>query len=453
MDQTRTILHLGLGAFHRAHQAAWLQDLIDVGDRQWRIAAGNLRGDMQAIETALIAQGGRYVLETVSPAGVHAFQTITAIDEVLPFQADLSGLVRIGADPATRIISMTVTEVGYFLRPDLSLMDEAVDLAADLATGSHRTVYGALSLILTARMKAGAGPVTLLSCDNLRANGDKLGAGLRAFLAARGEGDLLAWCADNTSTPNTMVDRITPRPPVDLPARVFAQTGLVDAAPVMSESFRQWVVEDHFLAGRPELDRVGVEFVADVKPYEEAKISIINAGHSAIAWAGVLKGYAFIHEGARDPALTAVAQAYFRDAAIPCLTPSPVDLAAYAETTLDRFGNPEMRDTNQRVVADSWAKIPVFIAPTIRWCLLDGRDIVSVARLPALFLKMMQLWGRGALPFDYQDQAMDAAAMRAILAAPDPVAALCAEPRLWGDLAGDPRLASAVSDAFEALPV
>lgn len=452
MDQTRTILHLGLGAFHRAHQAAWLQDLIDAGDHRWRIVAGNLRGDMQAVETALIAQGGRYVLETVSPAGDRAFQTITAIDQVLPFQADLGDLVRIGADPATRIISMTVTEVGYFLRPDLSLMDEAADLAADLTTGSHRTVYGALSRILAARMVAGAGPVTLLSCDNLRANGDKLGAGLRAFLTARGQPDLLAWCADNTSTPNTMVDRITPRPPADLAARVLAETGLVDAAPVMAERFRQWVVEDHFVAGRPDLGSVGVEFVADVKPYEEAKISIINAGHSAVAWAGVLKGYIFIHEGARDPDIAAVARAYFRDAAIPCLTPSPVDLAAYAETTLERFGNPEMRDTNQRVVADSWAKIPVFIAPTIRKSLRDGRDIASVAMLPALYLRMMQRWGRGVLPFDYQDQAMDAEAMRAILAAPDPVAALCAEPRLWGDLAGDPRLAAAVSGAFEALP-
>jgi len=122
------------------------------------------------------------------------------------------------------------------------------------------------------------------------------------------------------------------------------------------------------------------------------------------------------------------------------------------ETTLERFGNPEMRDTNQRVVADSWAKIPVFIAPTIRKSLKAGRDIVSVARLPALFLKMMQLWGRGALPFDYQDQAMDAEAMRGVLAAPDPVTALCAEPRLWGDLAGDLRLAAAVSGAFETLP-
>ena len=445
MDKTWTILHLGLGAFHRAHQAAWLQDLIDAGDGRWRITAGNLRGDMGPVEDALAAQGGRYVLETVSPVGASVFRIIDAIDRVLTFSADLAGHVAVGADPATRIISMTVTEVGYFLRPDLSLMTEAPDLAADLATGSHRTLYGALSLILTARMKAGAGPVTLLSCDNLRSNGDKLSAGLHAFLAARGEQELLAWCATSITTPNAMVDRITPRPLADLAQRVLAATGFADAAPVMAESFRQWVIEDHFAAGRPALELAGVQFVADVTPYEEAKISIINAGHSVIAWAGVLKGYSFIHEGAANPEIAGLARAYFRDAAIPCLTPSPVDLAAYAETTLERFSNAAIRDTNQRVVADSWAKIPVFIAPTIRQCLRDGRSLDSIAVLPALFLGVMRRWGQGELPFDYQDQAMDVAAMRAILSAADPVAALCAEPRLWGDMAGDPRLTAAVA--------
>lgn len=403
---------------------------------------------MRALEEALIAQDGRYVLETVSPAGKRVWKIIEAIDRVLPFDAGLTELVRIAADPATRIISMTVTEAGYFLRPDLTLMDAAADLAADLTTGAHLTIYGALSLMLTARMETGAGPVTLLSCDNLRCNGDKLSAGLRAFLAARGEHALLAWCEANTTTPNAMVDRITPRPPADLPARVLEATGFADAAPVMAERFHQWVIEDHFAAGRPALETVGVQFVADVTPYEEAKISIINAGHSAIAWAGVLKGYSFIHEGAGDPQIAAIARAWFRDAAIPSLTPSPVDLADYAETTLARFANPHVRDTNQRVVADSWAKIPVFIAPTIRRCLRDDRDLAGAAALPALFLKVMRLWADGALPFAYQDQAIDEAAMRAILTAPDPVATLCAEPRLWGDMAGDPRLNAAVAEAM-----
>lgn len=449
MDQTATILHLGLGAFHRAHQAAWLQELIDAGDRRWRIVAANLRGDMRPVEDALIAQGGRYGLETVSPDGERAWRIIAAIERVLPFHADLAEVVRVGADPSTKIISMTVTEAGYFLRPDLTLMDDAPDLAADLG-GAHRTLYGALSLILAARLGAGAGPVTLLSCDNLRSNGDTLRAGLRAFLAARGERALFDWCEVNVTTPNAMVDRITPRPPADLAARASAAIGFADAAPVMAERFRQWVIEDRFAAGRPALETVGVQFVEDVTPYEEAKISIINAGHSAIAWAGVLKGYSFIHEGAGDRRIAAIARAWFGEAAIPALGPSPVDLPAYAEMTLARFANPDIRDTNQRVIADSWAKIPVFIAPTIRTGLRAGRDLGAAAMLPALFLRVMQRQAAGDLPFDYQDQALDEAALGAILTAPEPATALCAQTALWGDMAGDPRFTAAVAAAFAA---
>ncbi len=404
---------------------------------------------MGAVEDALIVQAGRYVLETVSPAGERAYQTIGVFAEVIPFTADLGRLIAAGSDPDTRIIAMTVTEAGYFLAPDRTLMADAPDLAADLATGSHHTLYGALAAILTGRMKAGAGPVTLLSCDNLRSNGERLADGLTAFLTARGETDLLDWCARNVTTPNAMVDRITPRPPPDLAARVERATGWKDASPVMAETFMQWVIEDRFAAGRPALERVGVQFVDDVHPYEEAKIRILNASHSAIAWAGVLKGYDFIHEGARDPAVLSIVRAYITEAVIPCLSPSPIDLAAYGATTLERFGNPDLHDTNARVAADSWSKIPGFIAPTVRTCLETGRGIDSVAMLPALCLLFLERWANGRLPFDYQDQALDTVAMRAMLAAADPAAAFCREPRLWGDMAGEPRLIAAITEAYD----
>lgn len=448
---TATILHLGLGSFHRAHQADYLQALADLDGGEWTLAGGNLRADMADVEAALAAQGGRYVLETVSPAGERQWQTIDIIRRIAPYTPDLAAHVAIGADPDTRIISMTVTEAGYFLTPELALMDDAPDLLADLKDGSHRTLYGALSLILTARMRGGAGPVTLLSCDNLRSNGERLAAGFKAFLAARGERELAGWCEANVTTPNAMVDRITPRPPRELAARVAAAVGWNDAAPVMAEAFHQWVIEDHFAAGRPALERVGVEFVADVAPYEEAKIRILNASHSAIAWAGVLKGYTFIHEGARDPAVAAIARAYVTEAVIPCLSPSPIDLAAYRETTLERFGNPDLADTNQRVAADGWAKLPGYIAPTLMECLEKGVALDAVAALPALFLLFIERWAAGTLPFTYQDQAMDEDAMRAILAAPDPVTAFCAEARLWGRLASDPRLTAAVAAAVDRL--
>jgi D-arabinitol 4-dehydrogenase len=441
------ILHLGLGAFHRAHEAAYLQALAALGDRDWRLVAGNIRGDGLAVERALAAQQGRYVLETVSDAGARAWQTIDVIERVLPFTPDLAAVTAAGADPDTPIISMTVTEAGYHLQPDLTLAEDAPDLVADLRTGSHRTLYGALALILKARMARAAGPVTLLSCDNLRSNGARLSAGLNAFLATRGERALLAWCERNVTTPNSMVDRITPRPPPELAARVRAAVGWDDRAPVMAEDFHQWVIEDAFAAGRPRLERVGVQFVGDVTPHEEAKIRILNASHSAVAWAGVLRGYNFIHEGASDPAIAALARAFIAEAAIPCLAPSPVDLAAYGEATLSRFTNAAMRDTNQRVAADSSAKLAGFIAPTVLDCLASGAGLESAAALPALFLLFMQRWAEGTLPFDYEDQSLEPAAMRSILASDDPAGALCAERRFWHDAAGDARLADAVRRA------
>jgi len=443
-----TILHLGLGAFHRAHQAAYLQALVDLGDRGWRLASGNIRGDGIELERALIAQGGRYVLETVSPDGARAYQTIDVIDEVLAFTPDLAAVTAVGADPATRIISMTVSEAGYHLRPDLTLIEDDPDLAADLQRGDNRTLYGALSLILTARMAAGAGPVTLLSCDNLRGNGGRLMAGLDAFLTAQGELALLAWCERNVTAPNAMVDRITPRPPPELAARVARAVGWNDAAPVMAEDFRQWVIEDRFAAGRPTLERVGVQFVADVTPYEEAKIRILNASHSVIAWAGVLKGCTFIHEAAADPQVAAIARAFIQDAVIPSLSPSPIDLAAYGAVTLSRFANPEIRDTNQRVCADSWTKFAGFIAPTVAGCLEQGRGLEAAAAPAALLILFLERWAAGDLPFAYEDQALDPAAARAILADADPARAFCAEPRLWDDRAGDPRLTEAVGAAL-----
>ena len=446
-----TILHLGLGSFHRAHQAAYLQALIDLGDRQWTLAAGNIRDDMTDVERALVGQGGRYVLETVTAAGRRTYRSIDAIQRILPFSPDLAAHVAVGVDPNTRIISMTVTEGGYFLAPDGALLEDAPDVAADLTTGSHRSLYGALSLILTARMKADAGPVTLLSCDNLLANGARLSAGLRAFLSARREPALQAWCADNVTTPSAMVDRITPRPPPELAARVAGAVGWSDACPVMAEDFCQWVIEDRFAAGRPALQRVGVQFVADVAPYEKAKIRILNACHSAIAWWGACKGYAFVHESVADPAISDIARAYINDAVIPCLSPSPLDLKAYGETTLRRFANANIRDTIERVASDSWTKISAFIAPTLMGCRDQGLPLDAAAMLPALFLGFIQRWQMGALPFSLRDPAMDDQALLAILSSVDPVSALCAERRLWGRLAGDPGFVAAVRAGYHRL--
>ena len=451
-----TMLHLGLGSFHRAHQAVYLHQLQASGDHRWTLAGGNIRPDMQDTIAALAAQNGVYTLETVTPQGERSYTRISAISRVIPWDAQLRGLVATGAQDSTRIISFTVTEAGYYLdskdRLDLGFADLQADLDAARAGRPGSTIYGALVAILRARMRTNSGPVTLLNCDNLRHNGERARAGLLQFIDLLGDAPLREWVERNTANPNAMVDRITPRPTAAVRERVAAATGVDDPAALMGESFIQWVIEDNFIAGRPEWEQVGVEMVASVQAYEEAKIRLLNASHSCIAWAGTLVGLTYIHEGTQDAPIRRFAFNYVTDDVIPVLDspehPSPINLPQYRDVVLDRFANPAIADTNQRVAMDGFSKIPGFIAPTIRERLARGETIASVAMLPALFLAYLQRWHVGAIAYTYQDQAMDPAVAHAICASPDPVQAFCADATLWGPLAGDPQLREAVSQAF-----
>ena len=450
------ILHLGLGSFHRAHLAVYLHELQQTGDSSWSLAGGNTRPDMADTLAALAAQGGAYTLETISPAGEHRYTRITSIRRVIPYTPDLAGLIAQGASADTKIISFTVTEAGYYLDARNRLdLDTFADLRADLdaarAGQPGSTIYGALTAILRARRASGAGPVTLLNCDNLRHNGERSRGGLLQFIELVGDRDLLDWVKANTASPNAMVDRITPRPAPDVRERVLAATGVDDPAALMGESFIQWVIEENFIAGRPAWETVGVEMVQSVDAYEEAKIRLLNATHSCIAWAGTLVGTLYIHEGTHDPVIRRFAYDYVTDDVIPVLDtpehPCPLNLPKYRDVVLERFGNPAIRDTNQRVAMDGFSKIPGFIAPTFRQRLARGETIDSVAMLPALFLAYLQRWHAGQIPYTYQDQAMDPALAHAICEAADPVAAFCADRPLWGELAGDTRLVEAVRRA------
>jgi D-arabinitol 4-dehydrogenase len=447
------VLHIGLGSFHRAHQAVYMHNLIASGDTRWALAGGNIRPDMVDTIAALAAQGGEYTLETISPSDQHTYQRITSIKQVFPFEPQLEALTACAVDARTRIISFTVTEAGYYLDAANVLDAASAEIAADLeavrAGRPGSTIYGALSHMLGARLRAGSGPLTLLCCDNLRHNGDRSRSGLLQFIDKLGDKALFDWVQANTTSPNDMVDRITPRPTAAVGERVLAATGWADQAAVMGESFIQWVIEDNFCAGRPQWEKVGAQLVDSVAPYEEAKIRLLNATHSCIAWAGTLVGYQFIHEGTHDAAIRKFAYDYVTDDVIPVLSPSPIDLAAYRDVVLDRFGNPAIRDTNQRVAMDGYSKIPGFIVPTFRERLARGEGIASVAMLPALFLAYLQRWHRGEIAYTYQDQAMDPAQAHAICEAADPIAAYCADAVLWGDLANNPQVVAALRAAYD----
>lgn len=446
-----TILHLGLGSFHRAHQAVYLHELHKTGDRSWSIVGGNIRNDMTETMDALAAQHGEYTLETVSPAGERIYERIKSIREVVLFEKENRRLIDVGADAMTRIISFTVTEAGYYLDQHNKLDLSHTDLRADLEHDGMGTIYGAVTAILRERVRRGGAPVTLLNCDNLRSNGARFRAGLLDFLERRGDSKLREWVETNTTCPCDMVDRITPRPLPDVADRVKAATGWADRAPVMGESFIQWVVEDRFVAGRPAWAKVGVEMVDSVHAYEEAKIRVLNATHSCVAWAGTLKGLNYIHEDMAVPAIRKIGYDYVTNDVIPCLDtpehPCPIDLRKYRDVVLDRFGNPNIRDTNQRVAMDGFSKIPGFIVPTLHECMARGAPLDSTAMLPALFFVYLGRWHRGELAYTYQDGVMDPSVAHAFFAASDPLRAFCQDPLLWGPLAGNESIEAAIRAA------
>jgi D-arabinitol 4-dehydrogenase len=427
-------MHIGAGSFHRAHQAWYLHKLLEQGDDRWSIALGNIRDDANALLTSLAAQNGEYVLETVSPEGERAYETITSIRKVLPWDSEISALVQQGADAQTRVIAFTVTESGYYLTPEHELDEQQADVKADLQ-GGIRTLYGALTRILKARIAAHGEPVTLLNCDNLRHNGERFRHGFLSFLQAKGETELHAWVSAHTTSPNTMVDRITPRPTPDVAERVLAATGKKDAVPVMGESFIQWVIEDDFINGRPALENVGVELVDSVLPWEEAKIRILNATHSCIAWAGTLIGLSYIDDSTRQSAIRQMAWEYVSRDVIPSLTPSPLDLVQYRDVVLARFSNPYIKDTNQRVAADGLSKIPGMVTPTLIECYKRGEAPTATAVLPALFFLFLKRWADGSLPYTYQDGVMQPDAVRAVFDAEDPLAVWAADEALFAELA------------------
>ncbi|MGF1683725.1 D-arabinitol 4-dehydrogenase [Photobacterium minamisatsumaniensis] len=450
MENQYTWLHIGLGSFHRAHQAWYLHKLIESGNKTWSIAAGNIRNDAEDVASAIAAQGGKYVLETISPKGECKYEQITSISKILPWQADLQPLIEEGAQSTTKVIAFTVTEGGYFLDTSYKLDVDNTAIVADLA-GDNQTIYGTITKILAQRMASDSGSVTLLNCDNVRHNGERFHNGLVEFITLIGKPELLTWVQSNVECPNTMVDRITPRPAADLPDRIKEKTGIDDQAPVMGETFIQWVVEDNFIDVRPDLEAVGVELVESVIPYEEAKIRILNSSHSCIAWAGTLVGQQFIHESTLTDYIYEIAHNYVTQDVIPCLGNDGINLETYRDVVLERFTNPYIEDTNQRVAADGFSKIPAMITPTMIECYQRGVAPNATAMLPALFFVFMEQWHKDSLPYKYQDGILKEQAVHDMFNHKDPIHVYATDKALFGELADKPEFEQLLREKISAV--
>ncbi|RKR04358.1 fructuronate reductase [Kushneria sinocarnis] len=382
------IVHLGLGAFHRAHQAVYLQHCIEAGQRDWGICSVNLRSGHERV-TTLRAQQGRYHVAEYRDREHVTLREITAIRGALfigrgageVVSDDLSELLSRLAMPATRIVTLTVTEKGYCLNPAsgrLRFDDPAI--AADLDTPERpRSAPGLLVEGLRRRREAGAMPFTVLSCDNMPTNGRRVRSAvleLAQRLDARRGDDLAGWIAREVAFPSSMVDRIVPA--MDARAhRELAALGVEDPAGVVCEAFSQWVIEDDFPAGRPDWAAFGVEMVADVTPFETMKLRMLNGSHSLLAYAGVLAGFETVSEAVADPAMATLLDRYMHDEAAPTLTlPDGVDPLTYGQRLLARFGNDSLHHRLQQIAMDGSQKLPQ------RW--LHGAQIQLAGEQPRI---------------------------------------------------------------------
>jgi mannitol-1-phosphate/altronate dehydrogenase len=435
-DVRAGIVHLGLGGFHRAHMARYTHDLMDRGPSaaEWGIVGvGLLPADVR-VRDALAPQDGLYTL-VERQDGDEAATVIGSVREVI-FAGDSSWAALDAIDdPAIRIVSLTVTENGYCLNPATKALDRGhPSIVHDLAHPDRpRSAVGILVEAYRRRMAAGARAFTALTCDNIQNNGVVL-RGVVLTLAGWRDQALAEWIAVNASFPSTMVDRITP---VTTPAQIQDLTvrfGLADRWPVFCERFRQWVIEDDFVAGRPAWEEVGAQFVTDVAPYEFMKLRLLNASHLAIAGLGRLVGHVYIDEAVRDPLLRSYMRALMDRETAPTLPPVPgVDLETYKAQLLERFGNVAIKDTVDRVNAD--APINLLVEP-IRDRLAAGAGVDLLALALAAWMRRATGVDQAGNPISVVHPLADLLRERAIAGGPNPRPLLDIR-KLFGDLIDD----------------
>jgi len=444
------IVHLGLGGFHRAHMARYAHDLMAEDDAglDWGIVGAGLREADRPLIDALRAQDGLYTLIERDAAG----ETVTCIGSIVrTIDASNSTAELLAAidDPAIRIVSLTVTEHGYCLDRATKRLDPSHPLIVhDLANPrAPKSAIGVLVEAFARRRAIGLPPFTALSCDNIQHNGDVLRAAVLAFAELR-EPALAAWIAERGAFPNAMVDRITPVPTPEMVRDVQSRLGLDDSTPLMAEPFRQWVIEDRFAAGRPDWDRVGAQFVADVTPFETMKLRLLNASHLAVAGLGVLAGHVSIAEAIGDPLIRRHMEALMDRETGPTLDPVPgIDLAAYKCALVERFANPAIPDTVQRVNTD--APLNYLLDP-IRDRLAANAPLPLLALALAAWLRRVRGEDEAGRPLAVHHPLAEEMRAAAIRGGGDP-APLLSIRALFGDLGEDRRLHAAVAPWLASL--
>jgi mannitol 2-dehydrogenase len=447
------IVHLGVGGFHRAHQAMYLDALMNEGKAlDWALCGvGVLPHDRRIIET-LRAQDGLYTLVVKHPDGRREPRVIGSVAEVLLAPDDAQAVLDRMADPRTRIVSLTITEGGYLVNPVTGEFNAAdPSIQPDLEPGAvPSTAFGFVTAALARRREEGTAPFTVLSCDNIPGNGEVARRMMTAFARLKDPG-LADWMEREVAFPNSMVDRITPvTSPEDIEL-LAADFGVQDGWPVVCEPFTQWVVEDSFGSGRPPLEEAGVQVVDDVEPYELMKLRLLNASHQAIAYLGYLAGYRYAHEVCSDPVFVDFVLGYMEREGSPTLPEVPgVDLDAYRRQLVQRFANPEVRDTLARLCAESSDRIPKWLLPVIVHNLRHGGEIRRSALVVAAWARYAEGTDEQGEPIQVVDRVKDRVMAAAARQGQDPLAFL-RDRDLFGDLVDDERFTAAYLEASESL--
>jgi mannitol 2-dehydrogenase len=373
----QSIMHVGVGGFHRAHQALYMDDLFHQGgDPQWGYCGVGLLKHDARIRDVMLSQDCLYTLVERSLEGDSA-RIIGSIVNFLFAPDDPQKIIEQMASPQTRIVSLTITEGGYYIDQSTGALDaNHADIQYDLAHPHEpRCSFGYLLEALDRRRLRGLPPFTLMSCDNIQSNGEVAKKMLMAFAELR-DPVFRNWLSENCPFPNSMVDRITPATTDEHRNLVKEKFNINDGWPVMTESFKQWVIEDHFGQGRPAWESVGAQMTTDVLPYEKMKLRLLNASHQALCYIGMLLGYQLVHETMEDQDIRKLVKKMMDEEVSPILSPVPgVDLEDYKKTLIERFANPAIRDQLSRIGIYGSSGIPKFALPSVEDQLKRGGRI------------------------------------------------------------------------------
>lgn len=439
------IVHFGVGAFHRSHQAMIIDDLLNSSltnpgiELDWGICGVGLLPNDARIGKALQEQDFLYTLAEKHPDGSQTLRVIGSLINYLYAPDNPQAVLDQLAHPDIKIVSLTITEGGYNFDPStLEFDDTNPTIIADLAgDGPPSTVFGYITESLRLRRDRGISAFTIVSCDNIQGNGHVAHDMFLAY-ATRKDPALAEWIGGNMKFPNSMVDRITPVTTEEDIHEISTALGLVDLVPVVAEPFFQWVLEDDFVSVRPAFENSRVQLVADVEPYELMKLRLLNASHQALAYFGFLSGFHFVHDAASDPAAVTLLKEYMNNEATATLLPVPgIDLDAYKNELIERFQNPEVKDTIARLCAESSDRIPKWLVPVINERLAQGLPVDISAGIVASWARYAQAIDEKGEPIVVVDQLRDQILESAAHQKENPLAFL-ENRKLFGDLIDNP---------------